>query len=389
MGSEPLRVALLVETSSSYGRDLLAGINHYSNLHGPWSFYVEPASLDALPPSLDGWGAAGIIARSHTPQQARRIASMNLPTVNLDEAGGDRFPRGVANDDRAIGTLAAQHLLDCGFEHYGFCGWSPAVASAENWERPRREAFEKTVRAAGGGTTVYAWPAREVERAWAREQAHLIRWLEESPKPLGVMASDDQRGRHVLVAAMAAGLRVPHDVAVIGVDNDRLLCEMSTPSLSSVALRVERVGFEAARLLDQQMKGQPPQDRTLVIEPDGIVARQSTDVLAMKNQQLVAAIRYMRENAHRGIRVQDVLKVVSMSRKTLETGCRRALGRTPHAEIQRVRLDRIKQLLLHTDWPLKKIAEASGFSYAEHMHAIFRRETGLTPKQYRTARRGP
>ena len=388
MGSEPIRVALLVETSSSYGRDLLAGINQYSNLHGPWSFYVEPASLDALPPSLDGWGASGIIARIHTPQQARRIASMNLPTVNLDEAGADRFPRGVANDDRAIGTLAAQHLLDCGFEHYGFCGWAPAVASAQNWEQPRREAFEQTVRAAGHDATAYTWPEDENERAWAREQAHLIRWLEEAPKPLGVMASDDQRGRHVLVAAAAAGLRVPHDVAVIGVDNDQLLCDMSTPSLSSVALRVERVGFEAARLLDLLMKGQPPPEKTLVIEPDGIVARQSTDVLAMKNQQLVAAIRYMRDNAHRGIRVQDVLKVVPMSRKTLENGCRRALGRTPHAEIQRVRLDRVKQLLVHTDWPLKKIADASGFAYAEHMHSIFRRETGVTPKQYRTARHG-
>ena len=233
----------------------------------------------------------------------------------------------------------------------------------------------------------YRWPRRKRDREWPQSQQHLVIWLAGLPRPIGVFASNDQRGRHVLDAARLAGLRVPEDLAVIGVDNDEMLCEVPTPSLSSVALNLERIGFEGAQLLDRLMAGQSVPAEPILVEPHGVIARGSTDVLAIDDQLVVDAVRYIRSNVHRPIQVGDVLQQVAVSRKTLEVRFQQALGSTPHAEIQRVRLDRVKQLLVQTDWPLKKIAAQCGFTYAENLHGVFQKQLQMTPKQYREQHR--
>ncbi len=382
------RVALLIETSSAYGREVLAGINQYARLNGPWAFYLEPGGLEQAPPLLEGWGAEGIIARIHTEEQADLIERLGLPTVDLEYAFTQRFPKWVSNNDLKIGRACARHLIDCGLESFAFCGWGATPEQAMPWERRRAEAFTELIASKGFPAAQYIWPKRKADHVWAKEQAFLSRWLEKLPKPVGIMASDDQRGRHILTVAQIAGLRVPHDVAVVGVDNDELLCELSCPPLSSIALRTEKVGYEAARILDGLMQGDGQTPKPVVVDPIGLVPRQSTDTLALADEHTCAAIRWIRSNAHKGIRVLDVLDVVPISRKTLEVGIKKAIGRTPHEEIQRVRIERIKQLLVQTDWPLKRIAADCGFANPEHMHAVFRRDTGHTPKKYRVMRRG-
>jgi LacI family transcriptional regulator len=187
----------------------------------------------------------------------------------------------------------------------------------------------------------------------------------------------------VLEAARLAGLRVPEDLAVLGVDDDPVLCELAVPPLSSIALDTRRIGFQGAVLLDRLMRGRPLPERPLLVGPLGVVARRSTDILALEDDLVAASARYIRENSHRALRVPDLLRNAGCSRRTLEVRFQEALGRTPYEEILRVRLGRVADLLVQTDWPLKKIALSSGFAYPEQMHAGFRRAFGTTPARYR------
>ncbi|MBI1371464.1 MAG: helix-turn-helix domain-containing protein [Phycisphaera sp.] len=384
------KVALLIETSSSYGRGLLRGIAKYARLHGPWSFYVEPGALDngqAAAP-FNEWGVDGIIARIHTRKHADQILKAKVPTVDLDYVLPDLFPWGIANNDEGVGELAADHLINCGFKYFAYCGWGLADDSTAFWENARQRKFRQTLEQAGLEVFEYQWPKKKADREWAREQKLLAAWLKDLPKPVGLLAANDQRGRHVIEAARIAGVKVPDEVAVLGVDNDEVMCEICTPSLSSVSLNTRRIGYKAAELLGKLIHGDKVPEKPAIIEPLGVVARESTDTLALDDRQIADAVRFIRNNCHRPIQVSDVLDAVPVSRKTLEVRFQKALGRTPHAEIQRLRLDRVKQLLVQTDWPLKRVANSSGFTYAEHMHAVFRNHMGMTPNEYRAMHSG-
>jgi LacI family transcriptional regulator len=376
-------IALLIETSTAYGRELLRGVAQYARFHGPWSFYIEPGDIADNPPDLAAWQVDGVIARIRSQRLADALLATGVPTVDVDFALPELLPYGLANHDARIATLAAEHLLACGLSHFAFVGWAPDNQAAAFWESARFKHFAETLAPNGAQVHQYHWPKNPRHWSWPREQKHLARWLKTLPKPIGIMASNDQRARHVLEAARLADLEIPRDLAVIGVDNDEVLCEMSSPSLSSVAVNAHRIGYEAAKLLHRLMAGKKPPPRRIVVEPLGVIARQSTDTLAMADEAVVAALRYIRNHIDKPIRVADILTAVPVSRKTLEVRFAKVLGRTPHAEIHRVRLERVKTLLAQTDWSLKKIAAASGFTYAEHMHSVFRKQTNMTPSQYR------
>lgn len=386
--ARPPKVALLIETASSYGRGLLRGIARYARLHGPWSFFLEPGAQEETPPPLRDWGVDGVITLFRTKRQARRILATRIPVVDLDFTLPGLVPWGICNDEAGVARTAADHLLSRGLRHFAFVGWPEVDDGISLWESQRQKTFAEAVKKAGFECSSYRWPARSADRGWGREQKSLARWLRSLPKPVGIMASNDQRARHVLEAARVAAIAVPDDVAVIGVDNDETLCELSTPSISSVALDTDTIGFEGAAMLDRLMNGRRVPRRAVPIPPLGVIARRSTDMLAMADPTVVDAVRFMDANIGRPIRIADVLAVARLSRKTLEVRFRRVLGRTPHEELQRRRLERVKTLLQQTDWPLKQIARAAGFTYVEHLHLIFRREVGLTPAAFRALHGG-
>ncbi len=363
------RVALLVDTATSYGRGLLRGIAQYARRHGPWTLVVEPGGLGEHPAKLRG--VDGILALLRSPEQVRRVRRARVPFVDLDFALQGLAPWPVCNDERGVAATAAAHLADRGFRSFAFCGWN----RGDWWEEERLDAFRAALKPAAPAV----YPGRNINR--------LARWLAALPKPCGLFASNDQRGRHVLEAARAARLRVPEDLAVVGVDDDEVLCEMTVPPLSSVGLDTLRIGFEGAEALDGLMRGRRMSRRSRVIPPRGVVTRQSTDVLAFADAALSAAVRFLRVNVGRPIGVMDLARAAGVSRKTLELRFREALDRTPHEEILRARLERVRDLLSRTDWPLKRIAAESGFTYPEHLHAVFRRREGMTPAAYRRLHR--
>ncbi len=383
------KVALLVETSRGYGRALLRGIVRYARLHGPWAFHVTPGDFEQAVPRMREWGGTGIIARIETPAVARAILKADVPTIALDLTDAERAPghplsrlSEVASDSPGASRLAAEHLWERGFRQFAFVGTPGRV-----WSDHRELAFCEHLRARGHAVAVYRPPRARAGMALERGQPHLARWLSSLPKPSGVMACHDDRGREVLEACRAAGLAVPEEVAVIGVDNDDLLCDLADPPLSSVAFDAEQGGYRAAELLDAMMRGRVRSPRRLLVEPLHVVARRSTDVIAPEDPEIAAAVRFIHDHAAEGIGVADVVADRLLSRRALEIRFREALGRSPHEEIQRARLERARRLLQETDLSIPRVAEAAGYGRASYLAQVFRQHLGITPARYRRRHR--
>jgi LacI family transcriptional regulator len=374
------RVALLIETSRSYGRGVLRGVRRYLGEHGPWSVYLETRSLESqAPPWLPGWRGDGILVRTGTAALARQVRAASVPAVELRSRRLNPRAPFVGVDNRALGDAVADHLLDRGLRHFGLL-----ALDTEDFFRERCENFVSTLRRRGLACDVLRAPPRAERPArWEAQQRRLLAWLRRLPKPAGVMACTDQLGFWLLDACARGGLRVPEEVAVVGVENDDALCPMARPPLSSVALDTERVGYEAAAMLDRLMRGRSPARRVLHVEPLGVVARRSSDVVAVEDGRLARALRHIREHACEGIGVGEVVRGAAISRSTLERGLRRLLGRSPHDELVRVRLDGARRLLLDTDLKLAAVARRAGFRHVQRFCALFKEAYGRTPGRYR------
>ena len=391
MVSEVPKVALLIETARSYGRGILQGIVRYARLHGPWAFYVRPGDLEQVLPKMGPWGVHGIIARLETPKVTEAVLATGLPLVALDLSAHQLAPghplstvSEVYPDSQRAASMAAEHLLERGLRHFAYAG----VPSEVLWAGRREEGFCQRLAEAGFSCQRYRLSNAPHDRNWGRQLNRMAKWLHDLPKPVGLLACDDDRGREILEGCRVAGLAVPEDVAVVGVDNDELMCELSDPPLSSVALNTQRGGYEAAALLDGLMAGRIQGTHRILVEPTYVVPRRSTDILALEDRVVAAALRFIRDHARQPISVKDLIRQSQLSRRTLELRFRKIVGRSIHEEIQRARLERAKRLLLETALPLAEVAVGSGFSSATYLIRLFHREIGMPPAEYRHRYRG-
>ena len=378
--SKQAHVALIIETSIHYGRQVLRGITRYLHAKSPWSVFLEQGDLWQSPPSwLKAWRGDGVICRKTTPQLADALAKAGIPLVDLsDQVDFFGVPR-IECDHRAVGAAAADHLLERGFTRFAFCGFSDQA-----WSIHRREGFQAQLASRNFTCAVMesAWTGPRAQ-AWESEQDQIVKWLRSLARPAGILACSDMRGQHVLDACKRIDLAVPEDVAVIGVDDDAVLCNLCQPPLSSVIPNAERVGYEAAALLNQLMTGAKLTQKHILIEPVGITARQSTDVLAIDDPVIASVVRFIRERACKGCSMKEVERFSPISRSLLERQFRKYLGRSPQSEIRAVQIKRVKKLLAETDLPLVEIAELAGYSHPEYMSVVFKRETRQTPGEYR------
>ena len=379
------RVALLIETSVIYGRRILSGIARYQRLHSRWSVFVEQHELGVGPPDWLFTGKwDGILSRPTTPELARLFHKMNVPVVDMNDLHEQLGLPWVGSDHAGIGRLGAAHLLERGYRHFAYAGFS-----GELWAAKRRDGFKSVVEAGGFPVSVYesTWRGPGVPQ-WDADSEKIVRWLSKLPQPLAIMTCNDARGLHVLDACARLGALVPEQIAVVGVDNEDFLCELCNPSLSSVEPDPERIGYTAAELLDSMMAGKKrAKPRRIQIDPIRVVARRSTDALAIEDRNVAAAMRFIRDQAARGCTVEDVLRHARVSRSFLERRFRHYLKRSPQSEIRAVQLSRVKQLLVETDFTLERIAESCGFKHPEYLSVLFKRLAGLTPGEYRKQHR--
>jgi LacI family transcriptional regulator len=368
--SRAQHVALIVDTAVASGRKTLAGIAEFIRDHGTWITYHEPRDVEhAVPKWLKHWEGDGIIVRSHNRRILNAVLASGLPAVDvLGEAPHPELPL-VHVDNRRIAKIAADHLVDLGLSSFGFCH-----RQGQRWSHERLIAFTNHLAAEKYRCSVHTMrPTDASNYSWEDDQKTMAEWLASLPKPVGVMVCSDCFGNSVVAACRRAGISVPEEVAIIGVDNDEVLCSICEPTLTSVIGDHEKVGYTAAVVLTQMMSGQPPGQQVTLIPPRGLVVRRSTNTLALEEGIVVEALRLIRVNACHGITAADVIQSASTCGTVLKRKFRQVLGRSIHEEITRVRIEEALFLLRESDLHLSEIAERTGFKRQEYMGMVLKK----------------
>jgi LacI family transcriptional regulator len=364
---------------------ILHGIALYQREHTPWEVQWDNQGhslSDASWFKRQPWD--GVISRHTNALQVDACRRLGLPLVDVNNAESLPGVPNVILDNFSVGQIGGEHFIDRGFRHFAFCGFGN-----EPWSGERRDGYRDAVSTFGQESLLFErnYPGTYTGGCtpqWQAEQIdEIARWLLILPKPIGIMCCNDFRALQVLNAARMAGLRVPEDVAVLGANDDEARCELANPPLSSVATNHLRSGYVAAEALERLMLGRSLAGLNLTVEPIEVVARQSTDLLAVNDKKIAAAARYIRLHACEGLTVDLVCRHAGIARTQLEEKFRKFFGRSPNTEIRRVQLNRIRQLLQDTDLPLDTISELTGFKHPEYLIVFFKRATGESPGRYR------
>ncbi len=362
------RIGLAIDAVAAYGRGVIRGIMSFCRRNPRWTITVEPQWSFARVTDIFEWEADGLIVQTFSREFEDRVLKRGLPATNVSNVchGRDRLPT-VVPDDLAVGRMGAEYLTSLGFRDLGFC-WS----GDSSFGKLRLEAFRERAKELGADCH---------ECVGTKED--MGRWLAKLPKPAGVLGCNDDWAHRLLNAAHRNRIRVPDEIAVMGVDDDELFNTLVTPSLSSIAIPAEQVGFEAAALLDRIMDGYKPSEDPLLLPPVRIVARESTDVLTINDPEVVQAVRFIREHSSEPLQVDDVLDHVPISRRSLERRFRGLVGHSISDEIRRAHIERAKTLLLSTDMAMPQVADASGFTSATRLGIVFLKEVGEPPTEFR------
>lgn len=377
----PRRVALLVETSTTWGNDIVRGVTRYAREKGNWLFFLEPRGrLERLRMPV-GWNGDGVIARINSPELAQDIEDSGIPAVDVSWFNF-RTPRiaRCTTSERLTAETAVKYLAERGFRRFAYypsfdrAGYVDKLASS----------FKAAIAARGGTCTCFdGTPYDSATPSWEAHLQDLARWVTELPKPTAVLGFNGFRSRLVTEACQLADLEVPDDIAVLCAEQDELSSAVSVPPLSSVDHGGDRIGYAAAELLNRLMTGEPVPAKGVELAPLGVISRQSTEILAIDDPELAAAFRFIRNHAHEPIDVHDVVAQVPLSRRALEKRFLAAIGQTPAATIRRIRLDRAKRMLYDTNRSVAEIARSCGFGSREVMARVFRAEFGITPTAFR------
>ena len=382
-------VALFIETSSTYGRQILRGVQRFmqTQTNQEWFAVIEERDLNTVVPEwAKRWQGDGIISRQVSDDIRDEILERKIAFVELADRNLSGDYATVRSDDGEIGRMGAEHLRELGLTHFAFCGFRN-----EAWSQRRKDGFEDFL-TGRVDTTIHSfesdWYAKS-HRKREDSRDRLRHWLMHLPKPVGVMACNDVCGKQLIDCCHHNAIEVPESVAVVGVDNDDLLCSFCAPPLSSVQPNAEHIGFRSASLLSEMLSGELPYDHRaeILIPPLGVIARGSSDIIDVGDQELAVAIRYIREAACQPVTVNDVARHCSLNRRSLERKMRSLLGRTPQQEIQRVRLRRVCSLLAGSELSVERIASDCGYDNPEYLYVVFKREMRMTPGEYRSAAR--
>ncbi|MDO5566927.1 MAG: DNA-binding transcriptional regulator [Planctomycetia bacterium] len=378
------RVAVLMESTRAYSRAVIRGIGQYNRQRGQWVIEYTPRGQSDPPPVwLKHWEGDGILARINDARLLDAIRDKGLPTIDLRRILENPDIPQFGPNDRMIAQLLFDHFRQRGFYSFAFLGYRDTIHLP--MMHRRLQAVQELVQEAGMPLSVLKVGTNQNrDRFDAAVLLRLRMWLEQLPSQTAIIACNDDMAFYVLRECRQAGIAVPEQLAVAGIGNDECFCSLCNPTLTSVDLNAETVGFEAAATLEKMMDdSQYRPDQFALIPPRGIVTRQSTDVIATADERVARAVCFIREQASTGITPRDVLRHVRLSRVALENRFKQTLGRTIHQEIIRVRIDRVRELLTTSELSFKEIAHETGFAYAEYMMRVFRNETGQTLKNYR------
>jgi LacI family transcriptional regulator len=378
-------IALFMQGVRHYERELLRGIADYAKSHGPWQFYrnvpylfgrvAEPTEL------IRQWQPDAVIIRESSPHHYDALLETKLPAVYSPTTEcSQRMPNIVVNDIE-VGRMAADHLHQTGFRDFAYCG-----VQSFFWSRLRGDGFAGRVLEHGGTLARFETKHGREFFSWDASHQHFLEWLQRLPKPIGIFCCTDDFSLLVQEACLASELRIPDQVALIGVGNDESICDLAQVSISSVQLNIRRGGYDAARYLAGQIesgKKNEEQFQNIVIEPTGIVVRPSTDAAESLDPEVAKAISFIRTRVNTKLRVDDVVEQVNLSRRRLYDRFMAMTGTSIFAYIQERRLEQFARLLLETDLTVSEIAYSMGEQSDTNVARQFKAHYGMTPMAYR------
>ena len=378
------KIAILVDTSTGWGRRIVRGVLDYTTQHGPWHVWIEARGQNEIFNVPQESDIDGIIARVSTPKLVRQLHQRNIPTVNISGLvlKNSDFPR-ITTDWDAAARLAEEHFRDRALRNFAYAG--PIHLS---YVHEHEMAFKNVLAETGTSCHLFQPEANPDNQQWSYQHKLLTCWLKSLPKPVGIFTWGFQIGRDIISVCRDAGISVPHDVAVLGGDYDELLSDSCHPALSGIVTPARQIGYQATQMLHSIMSGKEISQKNIFIKPEEIEKRLSTEMLAINDPKMIKALEFLRDHACEQIQVEDILKVVPMARRSLERRFMQYLGRNPAQEMRRLRINQARELLVKTDLSLDDIAEACGYASYNYLGNVFKAETGYSPGRYRIIARG-
>ncbi len=379
-----IKIVLLLDFTEEYNKNLLRGIIRYSREFGPWVFfrmpiyYRETIGIDGILKSALDWGAKGLIGQLHSDSEVWKFTNAGISVIAQDFEERFKDVPNITGLYRETGRLGAAYFIKKGFKNYAFYGFESMV-----WSRERAEGFEEKIKEAGYSVHYFEHKQSRSMDLWYYKPSALSRWLKSLPKPIAIMTCDDNQGLHITEAGRQAGIRIPEDVAVLGVDNDESICFLSDPHLSSISLDVEKGGYQAAQLMQEMIADGTKGFYNILIGPTHIKTRASTDIYSTNDHHIVSALKYIHLNIDKNLKVDHLLKEVPLSRRALEKRFILTTGYPVYKYIYRLRIEKFAEKLLETDMSITEIAQELGLNDTKNIARQFRQIRGLTPIEFR------
>ncbi len=378
------KIILMIDFAESYSKELLRGIAKYSKEHGPWVFCRMPLfqretiGMQGILEWAIEWGADGIIGQFYNDPTVIAFKEAGIPIIAQDFK--ERFTEipNITGAHREAGIMGAEYFLKKGFKQFAFYGFKKIV-----WSRERAEGFENRVNKAGYKVHYFENDNSDSDNIWYYRPSALSQWLKSLPKPIALMACDDNQGQHITEACRHSGIAIPQEVAVLGVDNDEMICEFSDPPLSSIAQDAEFGGYQTAKLLEEMIKDKNTPTRDIVVKPTQVITRQSSDIYATNDHHIATALKYIHQNLEKTIQVNDVVKQVPLSRRTLEKRFQSITGYPIYKYISNLRMEKVSNRLLETDMNVFEIALELGLNDTKNLSRQFKQMKGVPPSAYR------
>lgn len=378
------KIILLIDFAESYSKSLLKGISKYSREYGPWIFcrmplfHRETVGIDGILKWALEWGADGVIGQLYNDPDIEKIVQAGIPVIAQDFK--ERFTEipNITGAYREAGTMAADYFLKKGFKNFAFYGFSDIV-----WSRERAEGFEERLNKKGHKVHYFEHKKARSSEQWYYKPSSLSRWLKSLPKPIALMACDDNQGQHITEACRHSGIRIPEEVAVLGVDNDEMICELSDPPLSSIGQDAEKGGYDAARLMDHMIRNGMAEFHDILVKPTQVITRHSTDIYATNDNYIASSLKYIHQNIDKNLHVDEVVKQVPLSRRALEKRFQDITGYPIYKYIFNLRIEKFTKKLLETDMTVFEIAMDMGLNDSKNIARQFRQVKGCTPIEYR------
>jgi LacI family transcriptional regulator len=382
--NKTLKILLLIDFSEEYGRALLRGITRYSQVHGPWTFCKMPSfvrekyGIEGILKFAREWGADGIVAQLYNTQEIQKLIDSGIHIIAQDFK--ERFTEipNITSDYQKTGAMAAEYYLSKGYQSFAFYGFKEFV-----WSRERALGYSTRIKDAGYVVHQFHNTQHKKHQLWYYSQSPLSEWLMNLPKPVALFSCDDNQASHIAEACKISGIRVPDDVAILGVDNDEMVCNMSNPPTSSIVLDTENAGYKVAKLIEAMILKTDGPYEDIYVEATTIISRQSTDIFAVNDPDVLKALQYIRKSVSGKLQVADVVKKIALSRRALEKRFVTIIGRSIYQEILFRKMERAAQLILQTRYNMNEIAYQCGFEDDKNFSRMFQKFHKVTPLQYR------